>query len=150
MTARPASFNKHQGLIVSEGIFEPKEPSYLSKVSEALFGKSESAFEASARQFKESRNRKSEGHGKKLGAGVNFATILKNQDGLMWTGEIYMGKLTKMDVVYDTGSDWLTVEGMDCSNCEGNTYDIGPSLDGGIATLVETEQSTRAYGSATL
>ena len=47
----------------------------------------------------------------------------------MWTGEIYMGMLTKMDIVYDTGSDWLVVEGSECTNCEGNTYDIGPSVD---------------------
>ena len=44
-----------------------------------------------------------------------------------------MGKLSKMDVVYDTGSDWLTVEGADCVPCEGNTYDVGPSVDSGIA-----------------
>jgi len=68
----------------------------------------------------------------------------------MWTGEIYMGKLSKMDVVYDTGSDWLTVEGADCENCEGNTYNIGPSIDSGIAAVVNDEQSIRAYGSAEL
>lgn len=56
---------------------------------------------------------------KKLGqgTGVNFPTVLKNTNGWMWTGEIYMGKLSKMDVVYDTGSDWLTVEGAPCTTC---------------------------------
>ena len=68
----------------------------------------------------------------------------------MWTGEIYMGKLAKMDVVYDTGSDWLVVEGSDCTNCEGNTYDIGPSVDAGQAIAVSNEQSNRSYGSAEL
>jgi len=68
----------------------------------------------------------------------------------MWTGEIYMGKLSKLDVVYDTGSDWLVVEGADCDNCEGNTYDIGPSLDSGIAEEVGTSLSVRSYGSAEL
>lgn len=71
-------------------------------------------------------------------------------DGFMWTGEIYMGKLSKMDVVYDTGSDWLVVEGADCGGCEGNTYNIGPSLDSGIAEQKSDEQSTRSYGSAEL
>lgn len=61
-----------------------------------------------------------------------------------------MGKLSKLDVVYDTGSDWLTVEGADCSQCEGNTYDIGPSVDSGIAKPVKAEQSIRSYGSAEL
>ena len=62
-------------------------------------------------------------HGKRLGDS-SFATILENTDGFMWTGQIYMGKYSLMDVVYDTGSDWLVVEGATCSNCEGNTYDI--------------------------
>ena len=68
----------------------------------------------------------------------------------MWTGEIYMGKLTKMDVVYDTGSDWLVVEGSNCSNCEGNTYDIGPSIDTGEGAALTENTSTREYGSASL
>ena len=68
----------------------------------------------------------------------------------MWTGEIYMGKITKMDVVYDTGSDWLVVEGSQCSNCEGNTYDIQPSLDSGEAVQLTDTTSTREYGSASL
>ena len=43
----------------------------------------------------------------------------------MWTGEIFMGGTTKMDVVYDTGSDWLLIEGSLCENCEGEDgYDI--------------------------
>jgi len=68
----------------------------------------------------------------------------------MWTGEIYMGKLSKMDVVYDTGSDWLVVEGAVCTNCQGNTYDIQPSLDSGIAKQTGLETSDRLYGSASL
>ena len=80
----------------------------------------------------------------------NFATILRNDDGFMWTGEIYMGKLSKMDVVYDTGSDWLVIEGQDCNNCEGNTYDITPSIETGDAVALSESSSTREYGSAQL
>ena len=68
----------------------------------------------------------------------------------MWTGEIYMGKLSKMDVVYDTGSDWLVVEGSSCDTCEGNTYDIQPSLDTGEAVALSNISSERNYGSASL
>ena len=35
-----------------------------------------------------------------------------------------MGKFYKMDLIYDTASDWLMVEGASCENCEGNKYDI--------------------------
>lgn len=59
-----------------------------------------------------------------------------------------MGKFSKMDVIYDTGSDWLVVEGANCETCEGNTYDIDPSIDSEIAKLVTEEQYVRSYGSA--
>lgn len=61
-----------------------------------------------------------------------------------------MGKITKMDVVFDTGSDWLVVEGSNCTSCQGNTYDIQPNLDLGIAKIASTKNSTRSYGSAEL
>jgi len=49
-----------------------------------------------------------------------------------------------MKVVYDTGSDWLTVQGKKCTNCKGKTY------DGSAGRQVEATQSNRAYGSASL
>ena len=54
----------------------------------------------------------------------------------------------KMDVILDTASDWLLVEGTACTNCNGNTYDIGPSLDDGQAILVSNPGETleRSYG----
>jgi len=33
-----------------------------------------------------------------------------------------MGGVTTLDVVYDTGSDWLVIESHTCTNCEGDTY----------------------------
>lgn len=51
-------------------------------------------------------------------------------DSLTYHGPIVVGKsstkASTLDVVYDTGSDWLVVEGKDCavrSICKGNTFD---------------------------
>ena len=66
----------------------------------------------------------------------------------MWTGPIWMGGDVELDVVYDTGSDWLVIEGSDCSNCEGDTYDINDST--GVPVQVNAGQSERNYGSASL
>lgn len=66
----------------------------------------------------------------------------------MWTGPIYMGGNTLMDLAYDTGSDWLVIEGSDCTNCEGNTYN--PSNSEGSPTQVNASQTERNYGSASL
>ena len=62
----------------------------------------------------------------------------------MWTGEIYMGKLSKMDVVYDTGSDWLVVPDSTCTNCD------GVLVDNSGARQTDDILSERLYGSAAL
>ena len=61
-----------------------------------------------------------------------------------------MGKFFKMDLIYDTASDWLMVEGANCDTCEGNTYDIEPNLDSGNAKELSSSTSERIYGNATL
>ena len=54
-----------------------------------------------------------------------------------------------MDVILDTASDWLIIEGAECYNCQGNVYDIGPSLDDGQAILISRagDSIERSYGS---
>jgi len=49
---------------------------------------------------------------------------LLNLDGTMWVGPILMGGTVELDVVYDTGSDWVVVEGQACKNCQGDKYDM--------------------------
>ena len=127
--AKPASYNKHRGYINGDGLFEP-ELGFMGRASEFLFGDYETDFQKKVRDITESKGKKIN---KKLGQANKFPSILKNEDGFIWTGEIYMGQLSKMDIVYDTGSDWLVVEGSTCENCEGNTYDIQPSLETGDA-----------------
>ena len=80
--------------------------------------------------------------------GADITTGLVNTDGTMWTGPIYMGGNTLMDVVYDTGSDWLVIEGSDCGNCEGNKYNTADSE--GTPTQTNASQTERNYGSASL
>ena len=64
----------------------------------------------------------------------------------MWTGSVFMGsQRDPMDVIFDTGSDWLTIEGYACASCEGNTYDIRESTE---AEQLADVTSDRAYGAA--
>ena len=53
-----------------------------------------------------------------------------------------MGKFAPMEVVFDTGSDWLVIESSECSNCAGDTYDLSSS------SVVGNAISERRYGSA--
>ena len=63
----------------------------------------------------------------------------------MFTGEIVMGEARNtIDVVYDTGSDWLVIPDSDCYQCDGNKHDNSD------ATAIETTPSERLYGSAAL
>lgn len=52
----------------------------------------------------------------------------------------------QFDVIYDTGSDWLIVEGSGCENCPGNTYNPATSS---MSRLVGDGTSSRAYGEQT-
>ena len=79
---------------------------------------------------------------KRLGDSVGAA--LETADGFTWTGTIYMGRFTPMDVVFDTGSDWLVIESHLCDTCEDNTYDTSSSVQ------VGNRLSERIYGSAWL
>ena len=63
-------------------------------------------------------------------------------------GEIWMGKTKSLDVVFDTGSDWLVIESINCNTCEGDKYNIKQSLDAGVAKKIGLKDSERVYGSA--
>lgn len=66
----------------------------------------------------------------------------------MWLGEIVMGGTTTFDVVYDTGSDWLVIDGVDCSSCEGNKYN--PLQSDAEPVKTSNSLTERNYGSASL
>ena len=142
MTPKAAAFNKYESTYVKDGLFKDRW-TYVGAAMEAIFGKEESDLDyayADSRAKGEDRGRLH-----KLGDGKGTLT---NKDGTMWTGQIYMGGNTKMDVVFDTGSDWLVMEGKTCSNCEGNKYN--PSISNGKPKRISTKSSERNYGSASL
>ena len=48
--------------------------------------------------------------------------------GFTYVGPIYMGQSSQqMQVTYDTGSDWLAVEGANCTSCAGDKFDAALS-----------------------
>jgi len=113
MTAKAAPFNKYDKLLVKEGLFQNRK-SPLTRLGDYLWGKPEGPV-VKANKY---------GY-KRLGQTIEHELI--NTSGTMWTGKILMGGVKNLDVVYDTGSDWLAIESSDCSNCEGDTYDINTS-----------------------
>ena len=76
------------------------------------------------------------------------AMDLVNYDGFMWVGPLIMGGEVKLEVVYDTGSDWTAVESSTCFNCDGDAYDV--SLSGGSPVKKYEEMIERVYGSANI
>ena len=85
--------------------------SVLDAASEIVFGKSieKQDFEDSLAGFFEARASTHLNYRGKLGA-THISAVLDTVDGAMWTGPLYMGRFTPIDVVFDTGSDWLVVE----------------------------------------
>ena len=60
-----------------------------------------------------------------------------------FTGTLQMGSRRKeMDLVFDTTSDWLAVEGHNCQDCTGNVFDATKSE---FSKKVGTEESERQY-----
>ena len=101
-------------------------------------------YEDQVQDFFSAKAKKHLNHKGKLRA-EHVTAVLETIDGAMWTGPVYMGRFSPMDVVFDTGSDWLVIEDDKCTTCEGNTYNAESS---GVAT--GTGISERSYGSAYL
>ena len=55
--------------------------------------------------------------------GVNDQSKMFNFENQLYYGPLYIGSTQqKMNLIFDTGSDWLMVEGIDCKTCEDNKY----------------------------
>jgi hypothetical protein len=64
----------------------------------------------------------------------------------MWLGNVVFGtNREEMSLLFDTGSDWLTVKGSTCTTCTGKKYNISESL---VSREIGLERSERYYGSA--
>jgi hypothetical protein len=73
---------------------------------------------------------------------------LTNSQDLVYTGPIYMGSDYQAgEVVYDTGSGWLTISSTGCYNCGPIVYN--PSLSSS-SVEVSDDYTELKYGSATL
>ena len=74
------------------------------------------------------------GKGPKPRLGYTPKTLSKELvtwDGTMWTGRIYVGSQSQpMDVIFDNGSDWLTLQSKECQFCQGNRFDPERSSTG--------------------
>jgi len=71
---------------------------------------------------------------------LNYALTLP-----MFLGEVRVGEdQTLVDVVFDTGSDWLVVPDSTCTNCD------GVLVDNSGARQTDDILSERLYGSAAL
>ena len=75
---------------------------------------------------------------------------LKNHQNIMYTGEIQVGSPPKsQNVVFDTGSGWLTVATTYCQLCDPVAKNYNPLLSTS-ATLLNTDKKYLGYGSVTL
>ena len=58
-------------------------------------------------------------------AGTTYNQPQTNTQNLMYTGPIYLGDdQQELFVVWDTGSGTLLVESSECTNCEGDVFNI--------------------------
>ena len=138
----PKSVNKYEHLIDRSKTYSAPQNT-IQIIQESLYGKNEDklALEMGIENYLANNQRK---YGRKRLGQSSVGVALDTVDGATWTGTIYMGKFSPMDVVFDTGSDWLVVESDRCDTCEGNTYDSSKG------TQLTTTESQRFYGSLIL
>ena len=56
--------------------------------------------------------------------GLDDQTGQFNLDNQLYYGPIFVGStMQEMSLIFDTGSDWLMIEGNDCESCDNNKYD---------------------------
>ena len=86
---------------------------------------------------------------KKFGAskkrlGLNDSIPQVNYQNKIYWGSIFMGDSDmEQKVIFDTSSDWLTIESSACFTCEGNYYDYNTSNSYDTVTVTPVD---RYYG----
>lgn len=87
-------------------------------------------------------------NGKRLQQATDPTINLVNEFNTMYHGPVFVGSDNqKMDVVYDTGSDWLVVEDTACETCYGTNFNTTTSS---TFNELSAEEEERLYGSAAL
>ena len=111
---KKAKNNKYSHMVSRKLNINPND-SFMAKMRHSLFGKTESElkFEQAFDQIHMLSKVRAINLKKQLGqAQLNdgFSVLLENDGVLMWVGEVLMGPtFSPMNVVFDTGSDWLVV-----------------------------------------
>ena len=74
-------------------------------------------------------------HSSKRLRAVDGQMIVTNQKEDLFTAAFYMGGFQQMGAIIDTATDFVAIEGADCSTCNGETYDISTNVDRGQASI---------------
>ena len=127
MSKVSAPFNKYEAVIDRES-FSPADEEYPTW-HELIFGKEKTSFQLAKDRFlARQQGLQSQRRRYKLGQSGAATSNLSTIDGTMWTGQILMGSQgDPIDVIFDTASDWLSVESNLCANCQGNTFTVSES-----------------------
>jgi Eukaryotic aspartyl protease len=78
----------------------------------------------------------------------DVTSALINSNNLLYTGTVYIGSdKQSFELIFDTGSDWLVVEDLNCATCESKRFNKTTST-----TFEVNSTATKAlnYGSASL
>ena len=97
LNEQPVKYNKYDH-IIDKSFDGRKDKNIIQEVIEDIQTDNE-----------EERNSLQSAHKIRLGDSV-VTGHLDTVGGAMWTGQVLMGRFTPMDLVFDTGSDWLVVE----------------------------------------
>lgn len=123
-----------------------RKPSLWSSFTDSMFGATNTLTDfdrrvdsyVSAEKYQHEKKLRKQKRLRSIDQDLNYAVTLP-----MFLGEIRVAD-SIVDVVYDTGSDWLAVPDSRCEECQGT------KVDNSDQTVVDGSLSDRTYGSAHL
>jgi len=98
-----------------------------------------------AQQARDQRRKDSQKFdGKKHKLGFNDRVSINNYKNSLYYGKLYLGEqFSEMQVIVDTSSDWLMIEGQECEDCKENKYDPNTS---NYYTVINDIKKKKNYG----
>ena len=87
---------------------------------------------------------------KRLGSSPEIQVDLENFYNIYYSGKIYMGSnREQLNMLYDTGSDWLLCEVHTCETCDDTVYNYADETATSFSVVAPEERDTIVYGSQT-
>jgi len=76
--------------------------------------------------------------------------VVEEVDQDVYVGYLIAGTTKQMSGLFDTTTDLIAIQSVNCESCTGEKYDILPRVESGKANYTSDDYVTTSYGDFTL